>query len=169
MKANSGLNQMETLQRDRTGRKQSSSVDVSLPSSGPSRHLHALSSSTLVSDLWNLLACLSVINDHVNACQVFPFEKLGTIGWVREETARNQTSKLLPQKWYLMKQDSQNTGYYDVKEGHSAPRYSSLWYQKKYRVLSEIIQSQYLAGDLIRNQEPFFARVGNAVAEIIEK
>lgn len=134
-----------------------------------SRHLHALSSSTLVSDLWNLLACLSVINDHANACQVFPFEKLGITGWVREETARNQTSKLLPQKWYLMKQDSQNTGYYDVKEGHSAPRYSSLWYQKKYRVLSEIIQSQYLAGDLIRNQEPFFARVGNAVAEIIKK
>lgn len=127
------------------------------------------SSSTLVSDLWNLLACLSVINDHANACQVFPFEKLGITGWVREETARNRISKLLPQKRYLMKQDSQNTGYYDVKEGHSASKYSSLWYWKKHRVLSEITQSQYLAGDLIRNQEPFFARAGNAVAEIIKK
>lgn len=78
-------------------------------------------------------------------------------------------SKLLPQKWYLMKQDSQNTGYCDVKEGHSASRYSSLQYWKKHWVLSEITQSQYLAGDLIRNQEPFFASVGNAAAEIIKK
>lgn len=110
MKANSGLNQMEKLQRDRPGRKLSSSVDVSLPSSAPSLVICTLlSSSTLASDLWNLLACLSVINDHANACQVFPFEKLGIAGWVREETARNQTSNLLPQKWYLMKQDSQNT------------------------------------------------------------
>lgn len=62
-----------------------------------------LSSSILVSDLWHLLACLSVINDHDNACQVFPYEKLGITAWVREETARNQTSKVLPQKWYLMK------------------------------------------------------------------
>ena len=81
----------------------------------------------------------------------------------------NQISKLSSQKWYLMKQDSQNTGYYEVKEGHSASRYSSLQYWEKYRVLSEITQSQYLAGDLIINQEPFFARAGNAVAGIIKK
>lgn len=83
-----------------------------------------LFSPTLVSDLWNLLACLSVINGHPNAFQVFPFQKLGITGWVREETVRNQVSKLLTGIWGLRKQESQNIGNYNVKE-HSVSRYSS--------------------------------------------